>query len=70
MQTFLQSNGIQFPLFFMQHEDDKPLLNTPDAEWFRILYNLNWTDYREIGAEYYDSLYSMFKFFLIDIFIR
>ncbi len=61
MQTFLQSNGIQIPLFFMQHEDDKILLNAPDAEWFRILYYLNWSDYQAVGAEYYDKLYEFNK---------
>ncbi len=51
MQSYLQSNGIQIPLFLMQHEDDKTLLNAPDAEWFRTLYHLNWVDYQVAGAE-------------------
>ena len=39
------------------HEDDKVLLNTPDAEWFRVLYYFPWEKHRNFGAEYYDALY-------------
>ncbi len=39
------------------HEDDKVLLNTPDAEWFRVLYYFPWEKYRVFASEYYDALY-------------
>ena len=47
----------QIPLIHIIDEDDRILLNSPDAEWFRILYYFPWKEYREIGAEYYDALY-------------
>ncbi|MDR4499818.1 MAG: hypothetical protein MRK02_18150, partial [Candidatus Scalindua sp.] len=43
------------------HEDDKVLLNTPDAEWFRVLYYFPWEKHRVFGAEYYDALYEFNK---------
>ncbi|GAX62558.1 dTDP-4-dehydrorhamnose 3,5-epimerase and related enzymes [Candidatus Scalindua japonica] len=43
------------------HEDDKVLLNTPDAEWFRALYYFPWEKHRNFGAEYYDALYEFNK---------
>ena len=44
-------------LIHIVHEDDEVLLNTPDAEWFRILYYFPWEKHRIFGAEYYDALY-------------
>ncbi len=38
------------------HKDNKVLINTPDAEWFRALYYFPWEQYRKFGAEYYDVL--------------
>ncbi|MCP5004217.1 MAG: hypothetical protein GY941_09795 [Planctomycetes bacterium] len=61
MLSFLQSEGQQIPLICIVDEDDKILLNSPDAEWFRILYYFAWEDYREIAAEYYDALYEFNK---------
>ncbi len=43
------------------HEDDTVLLNTPDAEWFRVLYYFPWEKHRGFGAEYYDALYEFNK---------
>ncbi|MCR4292793.1 MAG: hypothetical protein NUV76_07935 [Candidatus Kuenenia sp.] len=43
------------------HEDDKVLFNTPDAEWFRVLYYFPWEKHRILGAEYYDALYEFNK---------
>ena len=43
------------------HEDDNVLLNTPDAEWFRVLYYFPWEKHRNLGAEYYDALYEFNK---------
>jgi hypothetical protein len=48
-------------LIHIVHEDDEVLLNTPDAEWFRILYYFPWEKYRIFGAEYYDALYEFNK---------
>jgi hypothetical protein len=44
-------------LIHIVHEDDKVLLNTPDAEWFRVLYYFPWEKHRIFAAEYYDALY-------------
>ena len=51
----------QIPLIHVVDQDDQILLNTPDAEWFRLLYFLSWQDYREIAAEYYNALYDFNK---------
>jgi hypothetical protein len=48
-------------LIHIVHEDDKVLLNTPDAEWFRILYYFPWEKHCNFGAEYYDALYEFNK---------
>ncbi|HDH12349.1 MAG TPA: hypothetical protein ENG83_09200 [Nitrospirae bacterium] len=55
-QHGIESYG-QIPLIHIIDEDDRILLNSPDAEWFRILYYFPWKEYRETGAEYYDALY-------------
>ena len=57
MLPFLRNESQQKPLFHIIHEDDIELLNTPDAEWFRVLYNFRWERYREFGAQYYNALY-------------
>jgi len=46
----------QIPLFIMKNEDEQLLLNSPDADWYRILYYFPWKNYREYGAIYYNSL--------------
>lgn len=51
----------QIPLIHVVDQDDQILLNTPDAEWFRLLSFLLWQDYREIAAEYYNALYDFNK---------
>ena len=48
-------------LIHIVHEDDNVLLNTPDAEWFRVLYYFPWEKHRIFGAEYYDALYEFNK---------
>lgn len=57
MLSFLQSDRQQLPLFHIVDEDELILLNSPDAEWYKILLHLPWHDYRPIAAEYYDALY-------------
>jgi hypothetical protein len=47
----------QIPLIHIVHEDDTILLNTKDAEWFKILYHFPWREYRQYAAAYYDALY-------------
>ena len=48
---------IQVPLIQFVNEDDQILLNSPEAEWFRILNDLPWQNYRDIAAGYYNALY-------------
>jgi hypothetical protein len=51
----------QIPLIITVDEDDKLLLNSPDAEWYRILKLFPDLDFRLLGAKYYDSLYHFNK---------
>ena len=47
----------QIPLFEYVDEDDTILLNSPHAEWFRILHFFPWREYCVLGASYYNALY-------------
>lgn len=47
----------QLKLMQTVHEDDKILLSSPHAEWYRILKSLPWKEYRPLGALYYNALY-------------
>jgi len=47
----------QIPLIHVVHEDDELLANSPEAEWYKILQNLPWKQYRTIAADYYNALY-------------
>ncbi len=38
----------QIPLIYVVHEDDELLANSPEAEWYKILQNLPWEQYRSI----------------------
>jgi hypothetical protein len=49
--------GSQIPLIQIVESDDKILLSSKDAEWYRILYFFPHMDYRKAAAEYYDALY-------------
>jgi hypothetical protein len=51
----------QIPLIYVVNEDDELLANSPDAEWYKILQNLPWEQYRPIGADYYNALYHFNK---------
>jgi uncharacterized glyoxalase superfamily protein PhnB len=51
----------QIPLIHVVHEDDELLANSPDAEWYKILQNLPWEQYRSIAADYYNALYHFNK---------
>ena len=57
MLPLLRNESQQKPLFHIIHEDDIELLNTPDAEWFQVLYHFRWERYLEFGVQYYDTLY-------------
>jgi hypothetical protein len=57
MLSLTQVEGQQIPLIHTVHEDDRILLNDPEAEWFRILSDFPWQEYRERSAEYYNALY-------------
>ena len=61
MLSFLQSEGQQLPLIQFVESDDRILLNSSEAQWFWILYNFPWKDYRQIAASYYDALYEFNK---------
>ncbi len=52
---------VQLPLIITEDKDDIILLNTEGAQWFKHLYNLQWENYRDFGAEYYDALYHFNK---------
>ena len=49
--------GHQIPLIHEVHADDQTLLNTLEGEWFEVLHDLPWEDYRPHAAAYYDALY-------------
>ncbi len=51
------AEGQQIPLIHEVQSDDEHLLNTIDGEWFEILYDFRWEDYREPAADYYNALY-------------
>ena len=48
---------VQLPLIHVVNEDDELLSNNSDAQWYPILKNFPWEDYRELGASYYNALY-------------
>jgi len=52
------TEGHPIPLFHEVHADDEYLLNTIDGEWFEILHDFAWEDYRAHAAAYYDALYA------------
>jgi len=47
----------QIPLIHFVNEDYLKLLNSTEADWFRVLHNFDWQEYRSYGAMYYDALY-------------
>ena len=51
----------QLPLIHTIDEDDQLLLNSPDAQWYRILKYFPDMDYRQIATDYYNSLYHFNK---------
>ena len=54
MISLLGNKIQQKALFHIIRKDDISLLNTADAEWFRVLYHLPWNKYREFAAQYYN----------------
>ena len=42
---------------YVVNEDDEILYNNCDAQWYSILKNFPWENYRELGASYYNALY-------------
>ena len=61
LHTQLQQPPNQLPLILTIDEDDQLLLNSPDAEWYRILKCFPDMNYRQIAADYYNSLYHFNK---------
>lgn len=51
----------QIPLIHIIHEDDELLSASPEAEWYNLLKNLPWEQYRLIAVDYYDALYHFNK---------
>jgi len=56
-----QQTAMQVPLIHVVDEDDQLLLNSADAQWYRILKYFPDLEYRQIAAEYYNSLYHFNK---------
>jgi len=52
----------QIPIVTIVEKDDQILLNTPDAEWYKILYCLSWKIYQPYAADYYNALYDFNQF--------
>ncbi len=50
-------NHIQLPLIQIVNKDDELLSNNRDAQWYSILKNFPWEDYRELAVSYYNALY-------------
>lgn len=44
------------PLIHVVDQDDEILRASPEAEWFRVLEDLPWWEYRELAAAYYEAL--------------
>ena len=57
MIPLLRNESQQKPLFHIIHEDDIYLLNTPDAEWFQVLYHFPCERYEGFGVDYYNALH-------------
>ncbi len=57
MLTLRVAEDHQVPLIHEVHADDQYLLNTIEGEWFEILHDFPWEDYRHHAAAYYDALY-------------
>ena len=57
MLSLRVAEGHQIPLIHEVHADDQCLLNTLEGEWFEILHDFPWEDYRPHAAAYYDALY-------------
>jgi hypothetical protein len=51
------STHTQLPLLHVVNEDDELLSNNCDAQWYSILKNFPWENYRELGVSYYNALY-------------
>ena len=47
----------QATLLHIVADDDRVLLESPDTEWYRILYGFPWEKYCTFAAQYYDALY-------------
>ena len=61
LQTQCYQSPSQLPLIHTVDEDDQLLLNCPDAQWYRILKYFHDLQYRQIAADYYNSLYHFNK---------
>ena len=61
LQTQFQQPLNQLPLIHTVDEDDQLLLNSPDAQWYRVLKYFPDMDYRQVAADYYNSLYHFNK---------
>lgn len=54
-------NTQQIPLIHFVETDDLALAQSPEADWFRILHEFPWEDYRRLGAQYYEALFELNK---------
>jgi hypothetical protein len=55
LQSFY--TGGQPALWHVVHRDDLDLLRSDEGEWLRCLYTLDWREYRDVGAQYYQALW-------------
>ncbi len=55
------TSPIQLPLIHVVDRDDQILLNSPDAEWYRLLHEFQWKNYRGLAVDYYNALYNFNK---------
>lgn len=52
-----QPSSSQWPLFLLVHRDDAALLASGEADWLRVLLQLDWRILRWVAAQYYQALF-------------
>lgn len=57
MPLIMPDHLAQIPLIEFVYDDDLLLLKDENSEWFKILHDFPWQDYKDVGALYYEALY-------------
>lgn len=52
---------VQIPLIHVVDKDDQILLNSPDADWYKLLHDFPWWNHKDLAADYYNALYDFNK---------